>query len=77
VFVILRNALLVLHRHAKSDALFVFAHLVFEFQPAAIGIEWTWLQVTAMALGKCEQAVPKREIVERAANSFPGVWTAL
>ncbi len=59
-----RNALLVLHRHAKGDALFAFAHLAFEFQPAAIGIEWSRLQVTAMALRQSEQGIPKRVVME-------------
>ena len=64
LLVILRNALLVLHRHAKGDALFAFAHLAFEFQPTAIGIEWSRLQVTAAALRQSEQGIPKRVVME-------------
>jgi hypothetical protein len=47
------------HGHTESDSLFPFADLVFPFEPPAIGVERSGLQVAAEALFERKQGVPK------------------
>ena len=52
------------HGHAKGDSFFPFADLPFPFEPSAIGVEWSGLQVAADALFERKQGVPEAVIVK-------------
>ena len=49
------------HGHAEGDSFFPLADLPFPFEPPAIGIEWSGLQVASDALFEREQCVPDAE----------------
>ena len=53
------------HGHAEGDSFFPFADLPFTFEPPAIGVEWSGLQVASGALFESEQRIAEAVVVER------------
>ena len=47
------------HRHAKGDSDLSFAYLPFAFEPTAIGVERSWLQIASNALFERKQRIPE------------------
>jgi len=56
------------HGHAKRYPFLAFAYLPFLFEPTAIGVEWTGLQVAPDALFERKQSIPETVIVECGVN---------
>jgi len=76
---IVLSGLLERHRHAEGDSSFSFADLPFAFEPSAIGVEGSGLQVAPNALFKRKQRIPEAIVVKCSvgSSSRPGFSTAI